>query len=142
LRRLVREKDMKCEKGRELRAQPPSQEYPQPEEATLVHQCREGRRKKKKMTTQVNSTICIRERERRGVAKRDVNHNTLTRRRSMPVITMMDPLTKANSRWFQIARLRGHGLEHPHRWAAAVNHEDPKSGKSESKFMRMMFVTS
>lgn len=60
----------------------------------------------------------------------------------MPVITMMDPLMKANSRWFQIARLRDHGLEHPRQLAAAVNHEDPTSGKSESKFMRTMFATS
>jgi hypothetical protein len=133
---------MRCEKDKAQHAQHPNQEYPQLGEATLGHHLNEERWKRKRMTTPVNSTICTLERERRGVAKGDANHNTSKRRRNMPVITMMGPLMKANLRWFQIVHPQDSGLEHHHLSAAGVNQGDPTLGKSESKYTRRMFATS
>jgi hypothetical protein len=116
---------MKSGKGLVLHAQLPNRESPQFEEAALAHHPNEGRRKRKKMTILVSSTICILEQERRGVVKDDVNHSISKRRKNTLVITMMDPLMKATLRWFPAGRLQDNGLEHLQRLGAAVNHADP-----------------
>ena len=55
----------------------------------------------------------------------DVNHNTSKKRKNTPAITMMDPLMKGNSKWFQIDHLH-YGPEHPQRLAAAASHGGPR----------------
>jgi len=122
---------MKSKKELELRAQPLSQEAPHPVSmhrgpAPARHH-NEDLQRRRKTTILVSCMICIPEPGSQGVAEPmgDVNRNTSKKRKNTPAITMMDPLMKGNSKWFQIDHLH-YGPEHPQRLAAAANHGGPR----------------